>query len=798
MRQKKSGRELTAQELIHVEAIERSILWTTDKMLFAYIRVRGQDNSLLDDTDNENYTEALTAALSEQTENYQILSVPRTVDTQGMIRELQALREDTDNAARLQLVSGEIRSLEELADSGAQEPLIFLKIWTAAAPRADEALLDRAAMLTKNLQQNKIDAHIMSDKEILHLCAIFAELGVWQESNIPSDIPVIAGKKRLFSRNPTPEEQAHAALMEQITPAGGLFFNATDLMVGSSFCRCYGVTRYPAEVSYGWAVKLTGATDCVTCITFYPGRAGEIGDALSRAYRDAGRDAREERDLRTRKRYERSAVSADNLIDDLDARGMTLGQMSIVVMPFAESMEALELVCRDVNSRFSAKRMKLKPLSHLQADAFRHLSPYYPNQKAVDALTERIIPLETLIGGYPFTVSTLRDDHGFYFARTAGQGIVSLDIRYRGGDRNNGNCVVTGISGVGKSTMLKAWLQTMVMAGIRCIVIDPEREFRDVCKALGGSWLDTGGGKAKFNLLQIQEPLRDDTEDEDSIFGSEPNALGQHIMLIKSELRLKYPSLSDVQLALIEQSLYGLYAEYGIDNDWAYDPRRSPTEYPIMEQWYHYLQELAKEDARYADLALLLRSMAIGSEAAIWNGHTNIDLDADLVVLDTRQLQNADDAVRTAQYFNLMRMTFSKVSADKHTPYFVMADEAQIMVDPMFPTAAAALRNMALRIRKYEGYLWMAFHSIHELLDDAIRKYGQPILDNACFKVLFGTDGQNLADTIRLYKLTRAEERVLEAEQRGQAVALIGSQHLVLNFDIPAYKLALMGKGGGR
>ena len=145
-----------------------------------------------------------------------------------------------------------------------------------------------------------------------------------------------------------------------------------------------------------------------------------------------------------------------------------------------------------------------------------------------------------------------------------------------------------------------------------------------------------------------------------------------------------------------------------------------------------------------------------------------------------------------------MRLIFSKVSYDRETPYFILTDESQMLFDRQFPAGAVAMKNMAVRCRKYEGYLWMIFHSIHEMLDSSIREYGQVILDTAAYKILFGTDGQNLVDTVDLYKLTRAEERVLSGRQRGRAVALIGAQHLVLNFQIPRYKLALMGRGGGR
>lgn len=791
----KKKSNLSAQEFLNVEAIENKILWSRDKMLYCYIRVKGQDNSLLGETENESVTDRMTVDLSKETEPFQIISIPRTVDTQGMIQELKDMRAETRSDARLRLISGEIAALENMAEDGVKEPMIIFKIWKAAAPNADRVLLDRAALLASRLTDNRIFASVMEDSEILHLCSIYAELGIWQEFEEKSDIPYLEGKKRNFTRKKA-EDPAHAELMEQITPVGGLLFYPDWLMVGNAYCKCYGVTKYPSVISYNWATALTNATDCITCITYYPGRDNEIGNALSRSIKDSSQSAASERDVRKRKRLERSASDADRLIDELDAKSKALGHISIITMPFADSKEKLAEVTSNVLQRYESKKMKLKLLSSLQSDAFKHLSPYYPNQLLVDDITMRIIPLETLIGGYPCAMNTLRDDHGVYFAQTPDRGVISLDIRYRDGDRTNGNGVVTGVPGVGKSTCLKHMIQSMYMQGFKIIVIDPEREFRDLCKNLDGSWWDAGGGAAHVNLLQVQGSVND--SEDDSRFTSKISPLAQHIQYVQTIIRYKIPSLTDTQMSLLARSLRELYDQFGFSFDMDYDLGRRPEEYPMMSDWYQYLMKKADEDPRYDDLALLIEDMAIGADSYIWNGYTNIDMSNNLVVIDTNQLFGSTDRNRTAQYYNLLRLTFSAASTDRDTPYMIVCDEAQIMLDPNLSEAAMALKNMALRLRKYEGCLWLSFHSLQELLDERIRLQGQPILDAATYKILFGTDGRNLADTVEIFHLTPAEEKALEAKQRKKALALIGSHHLRVEFEIPPYKLELMGKGGGR
>ena len=92
----------------------------------------------------------------------------------------------------------------------------------------------------------------------------------------------------------------------------------------------------------------------------------------------------------------------------------------------------------------------------------------------------------------------------------------------------------------------------------------------------------------------------------------------------------------------------------------------------------------------------------------------------------------------------------------------------------------------------------VASHSVVDFLDPAIKLYGQAILDVADYKLLFRTDGKNLQETAEVFNLTETEQGILESGERGRALMLMGRQHIHVNFDIPKYKLDLMGKAGGR
>ena len=503
-------------------------------------------------------------------------------------------------------------------------------------------------------------------------------------------------------------------------------------------------------------------------------------------------------DARTQKQYMRQMEGADRLIDEMDAGGLAIGHMSLVVMPFTDCESEFRKVCERVVGRYSAGQLRLKSLGNLQKDAFRHLSPFYVNQPRIDQMLKQILPLDTVTGGEPMTSTLLRDDGGIYFAKTPSGAPICVNMRYRGRNRTNGNLVALGTSGSGKSTALKHLIESMYMLGTKIIIIDPEREYRDLCQNLGGTWLDAGGGVAKSNPLEIRSAPDDDDDDVPALYRSCANARAMHIKTLLVRLRLQFPSLTDAQISLLDKSLIRLYDSFDIDE--AVNPLEIPSvNYPIMENWVDLLQMMVSENAAYQQLYTLLWPLAYGSDRFLWNGHTNIDMNAQLVCLDTHRLQPLSQQTQSSIYFQLLSLCWDVASRNRDEPVIILADEAHMLFDPRLPEVGLFVRNIIKRVRKYESALWLATQSVADMLDPQIRLSGQAIIDNTAYRLLFHCDAKNLEDTVDLFRLTAPEAKLLGGFEQKNALCLVGTQHhLRVIFDLPQYKLDLMGRGGGR
>lgn len=595
-------------------------------------------------------------------------------------------------------------------------------------------------------------------------------------------------------------------LLNLITPIG-LELKRNSLIIGENTGRIYGVVKYPQKVDYGWLSKITNIPGTVVGITFIPIDNGEFISGLSRSIIQHRSNAEAAKDPLQRQRAEKAAMDGEKIMLQIDQHGENVGTMVLSIMATAREESNFNKICRKTESVIATNKCKTRIMANLQEQAFKSISPYHTTDEAIEEVLKRIIPMSSFVGGFPFSSSGYNDGTGYYFGRDNGGGLVVLDPWKRGNDRTNTNFTVMGVAGVGKSTVVKHLALAEYMKGTKIIFVDPESEYKELTKALDGDWINAGGGSnGKINPLQIRPTPVDE---EDGFYQDEGNGMGDMAIYIKNLeifFSLYLPSLTDKQKAFLKGAIIELYNAFGIT--WDTDINQLTNEdFPIFTDLHELITKKVKEEEKkgnttkandYEELALLLQDIALGSDAFLWNGHSTIQTNSRCICLDTHDLQNTGDNIKRTQYFNLLTWCWQQMSADRKEPVLLICDEAYLMIDPNVPQSLVFLRNVEKRSRKYEAGIAIISHSVVDFLDPKIKMYGQALLDIPCFKILMGCDGQNLQETKTLYNLTDAEEQLLAQKKRGNALVMIGSKRLHVNFEIPEYKFKYMGSAGGR
>ncbi len=598
------------------------------------------------------------------------------------------------------------------------------------------------------------------------------------------------------------DERINNSIVNVISPQS-LVNNIKDIEISGYKGEGYVVSRYPGKLDYGWLTKIVNMENSVVSIGVSPVDESEFLDALNRNIINKENEAAESNNPLKQQRAETAANDSRKLMQEIDNEGISVCQMGITFLTLAQNDKELQRASRRAKSILSGMGIKTRLASRRQDKILKQCVPTYTLDTEINQISNRIVPLTTLIGGFPFSSSGFSDDNGDYFAKSLDNNIIMLDLWLRGGDRTNSNIVIMGQAGQGKSAFIKALAITQFKNGVKQIFIDPDAEYVELAISMGGVVINLGGGNTKINPLEVRPVPKDEDNEENRLYIDEGNGMGDlalHIKTLEIFFSMYLPDLTMIQKSLLKKTIIELYSQFNIT--WDTDVTQlSHTDFPIFSDLHRLLKQKLEEsggDKDYHELVELLTDIAEGSDSFIWNGHTTLDTDADVIVLNTKALQTTSDIVKRTQYFNILTWCWEQMTKDRTTKVLLYEDEAYLSIDRSVPQSLAWHRNSMKQDRKYEAGIAIISHSVVDFLDPDIKMYGQAMLDIPCYKVLFGTDGQNLLELKQLYNLTEAEEELLLKKKRGQALFLAGAKRLGVRFEIPDYKFDMMGTAGGR
>lgn len=617
------------------------------------------------------------------------------------------------------------------------------------------------------------------------------------------------------------ESNVNQQLLNIIAPSG-ISFDNNHASIGEGEGKIYCISQYPSEVDYGWLAELMNLPGTAASIEYryspedimvnaFNSRISELKDMRDNEKRES------ERQL-----YEKSIEDLREIINRISVKKEPVGYFNIMLHIMDNSEELLNSRVRKIAGMVRTQECNMRHLKFKQKQALCAMAPWgIPNPEVSNA-GERNMPMSTFVGGFPMAAAGLNDEDGYYLGKSKGR-IVLLNIWARGKDRTNSNIYIQGVPGTGKSTLVKD-MQVLEYALNDCIQVvwDAENEYIDLAQH---SWMDgeiidcAAGSSGRINPLQIRYTPRitadelAEGEDISEYMSYEEDAAGgfsdmalhiqnlrQFFCIYFGKENFKDPGVRKA----FEKALIMTYNRFGIF--WDTDISKLQAEdYPVMSDLYQAVQECQADKALTAHerecferLGELLYSLGEGADKFLWNGHTTLNPKKRYIVLNTSKLLEMDDNIKNAQFFNLKMWEWHFLSQDRKRKAISCMDEGYLFADPEYPELIKLTRNMSKRGRKYEVGLWFITHSLVDILDPAVKRFTQAIIDNSCYKFLFGTDGKNLEETISLFKLTDREGTMLEAKSRGKALLLAGSVRLDLQVDVADKILEMMGNAGGR
>ncbi len=489
------------------------------------------------------------------------------------------------------------------------------------------------------------------------------------------------------------------------------------------------------------------------------------------------------------------------LLANLRKNRELLLHVSVFLELKARSLEALRELQSDIAMELTRSKLSVDRLTLRQKEGFLSVLPVGANQ--FGAQYERVLPASSAANLYPFNFSGKTDPQGLYIGRDKFGSNVLVDFDRRAEDKTTSNILILGNSGQGKSYLLKLLLTNLRESGKQIICLDPESEYEDLCKALGGCYIDFLSGEYTINPLE-PKAWNDSVEDVDA---ATPEAfrkvtrLSQHIAFLKDFFRA-YKDFTDTQIDTIEILLSKLYARFGITDSTDYSTKR-PTDFPIMEDFYKLCEEefysydrqrknLYTEET-LQEVCLGIHSMCVGAESKYFNGHTNIS-GSDFLVFGVKGLLDTNKRLKDAMLFNILSFMSNQLLGQGNTVASI--DELYLFLSNV--TAIEYIRNCMKRVRKKDSSMILASQNIEDFLIPAIREYTKPLFSIPTHQFLFNAGQINPKEYMDALQVEPSEFELIKYPERGTCLYRCGNERYLLQVIAPDYKAALFGSAGGR
>ena len=505
---------------------------------------------------------------------------------------------------------------------------------------------------------------------------------------------------------------------------------SSHLQVGEKLRRFYYLADIPAYLSpYVFFRLLTSSLPFTLSVFLEPTPSGELLKkarqrlSVLEMQQNDRLKAGKLRDQQTDKNIEEVMSFIDELVHEAE-KGVLY---SLYLQLEAEDEQKLAHLHKELQNITGAMDITFNQYTFGHKKAFKNFLPFN-----IDHVKENRI-LQSTAASYlmPFVSKQLSDPEGIFMGVNAyNNSLVFIDPFT---SRNN-NINIFGVSGSGKSVTSKTLMNRLYMRGIQIIVIDPEGEYVNLAKSLGGEVIS-------FSRENGINPFY--------INSSQENDILDHISTLKTFFKFFIPT-HHYDGALLDEVLIKLYDS------------GAPT--------FENLLELLGDSPMQKDLSVL----SAGSLRGVFNSTRRLELDNDIIVLDLHDLKK--DEKRDPAIYLLTSLIWNLVNKNNDKRRMLFIDEAhKLLVDP---EVAVFYRELVKQERKSNVGVVSITQDVEDFLHN---EYGKAIITNSETKILLKQSYATLEQIGTIYPMTDEEKQQLGHLEIGEVVLFREGEHIRLN-----------------
>jgi len=542
---------------------------------------------------------------------------------------------------------------------------------------------------------------------------------------------------------------AGAVSVQDIIAPPSIDVDFNHLKIGETFARTIFVSGYPRFVGANWLSPLINFNHTLTLSMFYyPVESRGVLDDLRRKIAEMEATVKEnEKGGRVADPTVEAALEdARSLQEQLVKGTERFFQFSFYITISAESIEELDSVTKKVESTLGSLLLLSKHATLRMEEAFQSTIPTCLDKLKI----MRNMDTTSIATTFPLTSSELTANEGILYGINEHNGSLIIFDRF---SLENANSVVFAKSGAGKSYMVKLEAIRSLMFGTEVMVIDPEKEYEQLSKSIGGD----------FITFSPASPAKINPFDMSGTYEEGENELALKILSLHTLFKVIMGQLTPSEDALMDRTLLETYAKKGITQD----PATHQNPAPVMADLYAVL----KANPEGKSLADRVEQYVTGSLKGIFNQPSTVDIRNTFTVFSTRDLE---EKVRPVAMYIILDFIWSRIRREIKKRVLIV-DEAWYLMQ--HPDSAVFMYSIAKRARKY----YLGLTTITQDVADFLRSdYGKAIVTNSSIQILLKQHPAAIDEITKVFYLSEGEKRILLAANVGEGLFFAGPNHVAM------------------
>lgn len=334
-----------------------------------------------------------------------------------------------------------------------------------------------------------------------------------------------------------------------------------------------------------------------------------------------------------------------------------------------------------------------------------------------------------------------------YYSQFGNGFLPHLSSGATGGD-SNPNMVIAGVSGSGKSVVMQDIMLSILGIGGKVFVLDYGKSFVNLCKRLGGNYIEFNPSMPVSINPFSEVPLGDDrvsTEARSDFLASFPITL--------STMAAPKDGTNDLQQTILSRALRE-----------SFELKKNKTQIDDIANWL-----FAQKDQVSQELGkMLFNYTSKGSYGGFFKGSAELTFNSNIVVIETDYLRNYPDLMAVIVQIMMTHINHTMAKGKTNKPSGIFIDEMKKTLKD--PKTLKFIDEISRIVRKYNACTVVATQLVtdfHNLGADAMS-----IFEGASHKIIF----KQTADTLNKMRSMALFKSYVDSDMRFKRLLSVESK----------------------